>query len=141
MHAVINWIKYVVLLGVVPYLNFYYWRQYGRQTVLDRREPHVCPLADENTRANSNLPMAKVDAEETLILKSKRRCKPAVPAAQRCSPIIQNASVGRISKVDSKTFGEYKGKHLIQLKSPAIATTVVDVSTEQSPLQPNLEKV
>lgn len=140
MLAIVNLIKYVVLLCVVPYLNFYYWREYGSQ-VTEREMFDRCaarPLVTEQWQQQA------VSAPEPQPTQHKRKkacpipaqpLSPPLPSASGGSvselchgPLISSEAYGQISKVESNRFGEYKGDHLIQLNSPAIATTILDVN-------------
>lgn len=129
-----NLIKYAVLLGVVPYLNFVYWREYGGQ-VAYRERLDRCPsrpITSIDARMHRGAVHEGYEAENGPRA-AKKPCRPLAPpaasshASSHCtSPVISNQDYGKVSKVDSKLFGEYKGEHLIQLKSPALTTTVLD---------------
>jgi hypothetical protein len=158
MLAVVNLIKYAVLLLVVPYLNFYYWREYGAHLTETESLERCASIQDIDADRLLNLrkmqqqfhvvaekvaPAKKVVKRK---VKSTKPCIPLKPEARAIARAVTPAAVsvsqggqchgkvisgddyGRFSKVDSKTFGEYKGRHLIQLKSPALTAIILDAN-------------
>ena len=147
MMAIMNLIKYAVLLLVVPYLNFVYWREYGGQ-VAHREQLDRCSTRPAATDARMHRGVAQESHEGAGgSLPARKPCRPRIlpapPVAQdgHCNPpVISDQDYGRVSKIESKSFGEYKGEHLIQLKSPALTTTVLNPNGRPGSFQPNVKK-